>query len=469
MHVSEWLPDQPIRIGRIDWPEEADDGTHLRLRAGHIVVVDRQPWRILEIHGYRDPWPKSYEKAWRDHVELWKHSESLHRANGQPATEAPARADFYKRPIVLVLRNENLPRSAPKHWCAPASHDWQVLPEHYSVCRACGELPPCHNGEYRWEGGPRRPEHNGGVTLIVPPDCCIGCAEHIKPRMRTVRFPGPNLWYPDREDGSAVFHARTACADQVDCYRAQWMAEYPPAMSQPVFALGLSDSEGFVLPRARPAHSAQPADWNHPAADGAETRRSGLPEVRHEPPAGGTTLFEQAVPRLASETSHANHMNHADQVNHANHMSHANHADHMSHANHADQMNHANHVSHANPASAAPFAAPAHQGPVGSQERAGYEEPGVRPVTRMHHSSPIDHPDPESPPRPAPSVDAAAPMISLQNIEAVRRLTEELGLTQVDRSALHDADQAAKVIEELTAAVRNVALCLRGTGLRIRS
>ncbi|MGW0547261.1 hypothetical protein [Streptomyces altiplanensis] len=439
MHVSEWLPDQPIRIGRIDWPEEADDGTHLRLRAGHIVVVDRQPWRILEIHGYRDPWPKSYEKAWRDHVELWKHSESLHRANGQPATEAPARADFYKRPIVLVLRNENLPRSAPKHWCAPASHDWQVLPEHYSVCRACGELPPCHNGEYRWEGGPRRPEHNGGVTLIVPPDCCIGCAEHIKPRMRTVRFPGPNLWYPDREDGSAVFHARTACADQVDCYRAQWMAEYPPAMSQPVFALGLSDSEGFMLPRARPANSAQQPDWNHLATDGTEVHRSGLPDARHEPQASGTALFEQAaplrgpVPRLASETSHMNHANHA------------------------------------NPAPGAPFAPPAHQGPLGGQERAGYEESAVRPVTRMHHSSPIGHPDPESPPRPAPSADAPAPMISLQNIEAVRRLTEELGLTQVDRSALHDADQAAKVIEELTAAVRNVALCLRGTGLRIRS
>jgi hypothetical protein len=53
----------------------------------------------------------------------------------------------------------------------------------------------------------------------------------------------------------------------------------------------------------------------------------------------------------------------------------------------------------------------------------------------------------------------------------VRRLTEDLNTSlsaSADRPAFHDAEQAARVIEELTAAVRNIALCLNGTNLRAR-
>ncbi|KYG55072.1 hypothetical protein AWI43_12000 [Streptomyces sp. WAC04657] len=251
MQVRRWLPDQPTSIGRHDWPDEGGEGTHLRLRAGSIVVLDRQAWRVLEITGYPgDQWPESYEKAWRDHVELWWHANELRRANNQAVKPAPERAEFYKRPVVLVLRNDNLPRSAPKHWCAPASQDWQVLPEHYAVCRACGELPPCHHGEYPREEGPRRPEQSGGIPFLVPKGCCMGCAEQIKPRMRTVRFPGPNLWYPDLGEDTAVFHARSSCEDQVECYRARWQQEYEPPASRPNTS-AFPGFDHFVLPRAR--------------------------------------------------------------------------------------------------------------------------------------------------------------------------------------------------------------------------
>ncbi|MER7489421.1 hypothetical protein ABTY20_26635, partial [Streptomyces sp. NPDC126497] len=267
MQVRRWLPDQPTRIGRHDWPDEGDNGTHMRLRAGSIVVLDRQAWRILEIDSYPNNWwPESYEKAWRDHVELWWHANELRRANNQAVKPAPERADFYKRPVVLVLRNENLPRSTPKHWCAPASHDWRVLPEHYAVCRACGELPPCRHGEYRWEGGPRWPEQDGGIPLMVPEGCCMGCAEPIRPRVRTVRFPGPNLWYPDLGEDTAVFHARTSCADQVDCYRMQWQAEYQPRSSTHSPAPSFPGFEHLVLPRTRHAPDVPPHDRRPPQA-----------------------------------------------------------------------------------------------------------------------------------------------------------------------------------------------------------
>jgi len=118
MQVRRWLPGQPTHIGRHDWPDEGDDRTHLRLRSGSIVVLDRQAWRVLEINDYPgDWWPESYEKAWGEHVELWWHANELRRANGQAVKPAPERAEFYKRPVILVLRSENLSRSARPFIC----------------------------------------------------------------------------------------------------------------------------------------------------------------------------------------------------------------------------------------------------------------------------------------------------------------------------------------------------------------
>ncbi|MGK5500004.1 hypothetical protein ACSNOF_18965, partial [Streptomyces sp. URMC 125] len=68
----------------------------------------------------------------------------------------------------------------------------------------------------------------------------------------------------------------------------------------------------------------------------------------------------------------------------------------------------------------------------------------------------------------------AAPPVPPEGLDAVRRLTEDLNTSlantslAADRPAFHDAEQAARVIEELTAAVRNIALCLNGTNLRPR-
>ncbi|HEX5565818.1 MAG TPA: hypothetical protein VFY14_02570 [Streptomyces sp.] len=429
MHVREGLPDQPTRVGRIDWPKEGDNGTYLRLRSGHVVVFDRQPWRLLEINEYRDhPWPLSYEKAWREHVELWRHSEDLRRMNGRLSMTPPDRDDFYRRPVVLVLRNENFPRSAPKYWCAPISHGWQVLPEHYAVCRTCGELPPCHNGEYRGENGPRRAAQNEGTGLCVPAGCCIGCAEPIRPRMRTVRFPGPNLWYPDLGDGSAIFHARAACADQVECYRLQWKAEHAAAMPQPSAPLWSPGGESLPLPQTRlsPDLVGPAEEWNAPVAGGVGAACSGASsgaspsgasapgpsgsrDPGHQPPAGAAAPPDRVPPP--------------------------------------------------GPAAAAPSANPA--------------PPAVLPAPPVPPAPPAasEAPEPPTPAEPAGPVPATPPVPAVppvEGIDAVRRLTEDLNNSLGDRPAFHDAEQAARVIEDLTAAVRNIALCLNGTGLRTR-
>lgn len=442
MQVRRWLPDQPTRIGRHDWPDEGDNGTHMRLRTGSIVVLDRQAWRILEINGYpSDRWPDSYEKAWRDHVELWWHANELRRANNQAVKPAPERAEFYKRPVVLVLRNENLPRSTPKHWCAPASHDWRVLPEHYAVCRACGELPPCHHGEYRWEGGPRWPEQNGGIPLMVPEGCCMGCAEPIRPRVRTVRFPGPNLWYPDLGEDTAVFHARTSCADQVDCYRMQWQTEYNPRSAPRPATLAFPGFEHFVLPRTRhapdvPAHG-RPASRDAHAAYPAQPGQSG-----QSGQSGPVTSSRPGEEECTSVTGDFG-------------------------------------------AFPGPFdgrrgepgtgASPTGASPTGPSAPA-VPEPARQPTPTASGAPAADPAVPGPPPAagataPAAAAEAPAPAASpsAEGVGAALQSAQELDLALAGGPAFHNAEQAARVIEELTAAVRNIALCLNNPAARERS
>ncbi|MER7535414.1 hypothetical protein ABTX77_11585 [Streptomyces sp. NPDC097704] len=438
MQIRRWLPDQPTLIGRHNWPDEDGKGTHLRLRAGSIVVLDRRAWRVLEITGYPgNSWPKSYEKAWRDHVELWWHANELRRAENQALKPAPDRAEFYRRPVVLVLRDENLPRSAVKHWCAPASLDWQVLPEHYAVCRACGELPPCHHGENRPEGGPRRPEQSGGIPLIVPEGCCMGCAEQIKPRMRTVRFPGPNLWYPDLGDDTAVFHSRSSCEDQVEYYRAQWQSEYPQPATHPT-TQAFPGFDHLVLPRARQSQPPVPQHGQAPAPLPQHDQVHGSHHGQGSVPPHGQDHF--AVPQHGQD--HFTVSQHGQ--------------DHFAALQHGQAPVPQHGQEH--------FAAPHVQQEAHTSLAVGSGT--FSPSFDGYRTEPEPYPAaPPSPPQSAAPAPAAPPAAAEDAGPAVRA-AEELSRSLTNRPVFHNAEQAARVIEELTAAVRNIALCLNNPQAR---
>jgi hypothetical protein len=447
----------------------------MRLRAGSIVVLDRQAWRILEINSYTsDRWPDSYEKAWRDHVELWWHANELRRANNQVVKPAPKRAEFYKRPVILVLRNENFPRATPKHWCAPASHDWQVLPEHYAVCRACGELPPCQHGEYRWEGGPRWPEQNGGIPLMVPEGCCMGCAEPIKPRTRTVRFPGPNLWYPDLGENTAVFHARAACADQVDCYRMQWQTEYNPHSSMRSPSPEFPGFEHFVLPRARntpnPApHAQQTSQGPHPAqpaqpaqstqsAQSAQVMQSAQPVPPVEPAqVAQVAQSTQPVqpPQVAQPAPPPQVVPAAPVVP----------------SRPEEEYVSVTGDSGAFPTSFERYWEESKNGTVspGSPVPAVSEPAGTASdAPAADQAAPVRSAAPEPPSGAEAPASAGLPSSAAGAGPAVKAV-EELDLALAGHPAFHNAGQAARVIEELTTAVRNIALCLNDPAVRARS
>jgi hypothetical protein len=187
---------------------------YVQLKPGVLVVYDRQPWRVVEItERPLDLWDDEYEKRFADAVESW---ERWGRG------DRPEKATWRSRPMAIILAPDGKPHEKPIHLIGPYHHRWDVLPEHYAICSACGELPPCRHALAEREADQQAARAD--VLMDIPPGHCLGCGEYVTPRQNAARFPGPNLWRPDLPEHSAVFHARQECAGEVDRYRRQWEA-----------------------------------------------------------------------------------------------------------------------------------------------------------------------------------------------------------------------------------------------------
>lgn len=172
------------------------------LAAGQLVVWDRQPFRVVEVSERRHvDWGEDYQDAW---VKA-----------GMPEPSA-----WGNRPMAIILQDEEHPKVKPLHLIGPANHLWDVLPEHYALCRLCRELPPCrhvHNEAIALRAGERFEQE-----MAILPGMCHACREPITQRQKSARFTGPNLIRPDLGDDSAVFHLRSKCAGSVRAYDARW-------------------------------------------------------------------------------------------------------------------------------------------------------------------------------------------------------------------------------------------------------
>ncbi|MGY0065187.1 hypothetical protein ACWY4P_53705 (plasmid) [Streptomyces sp. LZ34] len=231
LNRDEWRTSQRNTLGRVDLPHNGyRKGVRAFVVVGAIVVLDRQPWRVLEIREIpEDLWPAGFEAAWQKLVTDWVEHEAA-RAAGEPESwgaprkpePMPVRAEWQYRPINLVLQHAEKSNLEPRHVGACVSLDWQVLPEHYAVCRLCRELPPCRHQELEDEVA--HTVEASDRLMAIPRGACLGCGETITSRMKATRFPGPNLWRPDWGTDSAVFHARgqRECSNGVWRYEKQW-------------------------------------------------------------------------------------------------------------------------------------------------------------------------------------------------------------------------------------------------------
>lgn len=198
--------------------ERVDDvlrkNDYVQVTPGVIVVFQRKPWIILAIDERPvDLWDEKFEQRWEANLKAWEQ---------EPHGERPERATWPWRPIAYQVVSATSPREKPLHLITQASYYWTVLPEHYPICVACGELPPCRHEIAEIEAD--RQMAYAEVRMNIPAGACLACGEAIGGRQKSQRFPGPNLWRPDLADGSAVFHARQECGVLADRYAAQWRA-----------------------------------------------------------------------------------------------------------------------------------------------------------------------------------------------------------------------------------------------------
>jgi len=220
--MGHWQPQQCRKTGHLPidgimpYLKETDYST--RIRPGAIIVwSDRKAYQVVEItERPLDLWPENFRKEWKRFTEWWVEQVM----SGRDMGEQPERATWEHRPVALAIRPAAQPNAKPQHYAVRASRPFYVLPEHYSVCRLCNEIPPCTHVTTE-----AMVDHEMATTerlMAIQPGCCLGCGAPITSRMKAVRFPGPNLWRPDFGNDSAVFHARQDCQDSVYAYREQW-------------------------------------------------------------------------------------------------------------------------------------------------------------------------------------------------------------------------------------------------------
>lgn len=219
---GEWRPTRPYKTGHFEvdgiMPYLSESDYSTRIRPGSIIVFgERRAHQVVEItERPLDLWPEYFLKEWNRFTEWWVEQVMAGRDMGAQ----PEKATWKHRPVVLVLRPADQPTAKPTHYAVRASRPFYVLPEHYSVCRLCNEIPPCRH--VTTEASIDLAMQDTERLMSIQPGCCLGCGEPITSRMKAVRFPGPNLWRPDLGTNSAVFHARQDCADSTSSYRRQW-------------------------------------------------------------------------------------------------------------------------------------------------------------------------------------------------------------------------------------------------------
>jgi hypothetical protein len=194
-----------IRYDRDAWsPKESGYRTASSLKPGEITVWERKAYRVVEVREKAHAnWPERYRDEW-------------------VKAGMPDPTGWYYRPLVVVLQNESDPTADALHLIGPGNRTWYTLPEHYSICHRCHEIPPCTH--VHTEGVMERANEHMAEQMAIMPGFCHACNEPITHRQKSTVFSGPNLIRPDFGDDSAVFHLRGSCYGDVESYDKRWAA-----------------------------------------------------------------------------------------------------------------------------------------------------------------------------------------------------------------------------------------------------
>lgn len=193
---DQWTPD--IDVGLVPMTD---------LAASDVFVWKRQPMLVLEtprLIPFSD-WPAHHEATWNE--------------AGQPDP-----ATWEDRPYWVDYRHHRTGRS-PVLGNAPASYIWHVLPEHYPICRRCGELPPC--SETFTEQIMTTEITRMAFEPHLTHGMCHGCGWRVTGRDSSILFHGDNLTRPDLGPNTAVFHTSSGCLQIALAYQQRWLTAAP--------------------------------------------------------------------------------------------------------------------------------------------------------------------------------------------------------------------------------------------------
>lgn len=182
------------------------------LARGDLIASDRKPWRVVEVR----PVPVA---DWDEHDrEYYDHDQAV-PWRGRPAFTEET---WDHRPLYIIARPaDGGKRHHSKIRPYARGRMAYVFPEHYPVCRECGELYPCRELEIRAEAAREIAELDKYDKIL--PGCCWGCFEPVTHRQDVIRFDGENLLLPGA--APAVFHARRSggCRGAAMSYEDRWV------------------------------------------------------------------------------------------------------------------------------------------------------------------------------------------------------------------------------------------------------
>ena len=183
------------------------------LATGDLIALQRKPWRVIEVRPVPVVDWDEHDRTYYERAKQWPR-----RVDGRgPLTEETWEA----RPLYLILVPAEGGKRRHRKVRPYGYGSAYVFPEHYPVCRECGELYPCHELDIRAEAAREMREFEKYEKIM--PGSCWHCNEPITHRQNAIRFDGENLFLPGAP--SVVFHARRSggCRHAAMTYEKRWV------------------------------------------------------------------------------------------------------------------------------------------------------------------------------------------------------------------------------------------------------
>jgi len=180
------------------------------LAPGDLIELQRKIWRVAEVRLVP-------AIDWDEHDrEQWEKARRAYRLGSEE--------DWAARPVYLILypagggKRHHVKIRSWRYWGREA----YALPEHYPVCRDCGEPWPCPELEITQE----IERESAKVERLekILPGCCWSCGDPVTSKQASIRFDGDNLLLPGASP--PVFHLRRKgqCRSDAASYEKRWVA-----------------------------------------------------------------------------------------------------------------------------------------------------------------------------------------------------------------------------------------------------